>query len=275
MTQPLGAKNTPLDVCEAALAVLHTAEARDKARLSQVLAQQSQTCGLRSKPKKRLMPDRPARPQTPELKAPRDMPRRRAGGTLQNRIALLHALAHIELNAIDLAWDAAGRFGPDMPEAFSHDWIKVANDEAKHFLMLADRLDALGSHYGALPAHDGLWQAAYDTRGDLAGRLSVVPLVLEARALDVSPPTIERLRKQGDDASADILQIIYTEEIDHVRIGAHWFYKTAEDLGEAPESLFDSCLERFFSTRPKPPFNHAARRLAGIEDSLYDLEKRG
>jgi uncharacterized ferritin-like protein (DUF455 family) len=275
MTPPLKANETPLDVCEAALAVLSTADAREKARLSQTLAQQSKAFGLRAAPRKQRMPDRPARPQTPQLKAPRDMPKRRAGGTQQNRIALLHALAHIELNAIDLAWDAAGRFGPNMPAAFSRDWIKVANDEAKHFLMLAGRLEALGSHYGALPAHDGLWQAAFDTRGDLAARLSVVPLVLEARALDVSPPTIERLRKQGDDASADILHIIYTEEIDHVRIGAHWFYKIAEDLGEDPESLFDSRLERFFSTRPKPPFNHAARRLAGIADSLYDLEKRG
>lgn len=265
----------PIDVCACALAVLGTADAREKARLSSCLADQMQRFGLAREQRKQVMPQRPARPKTPELKAPRDMPKRRAGGMLQNRIALLHALAHIELNAIDLAWDAAGRFGPDMPLAFSRDWIDVGKDEAKHFVMLAERLEALGSHYGALPAHDGLWQAAYDTRNDLAARLSVVPLVLEARALDVSPPTIERMRKQGDHESADILQVIYTEEINHVRIGAHWFYEVAAQLGEKPETLFDSRLERFFSTRPKPPFNHAARRLAGIEDSLYDLEKRG
>ncbi|MEM6680624.1 MAG: ferritin-like domain-containing protein [Pseudomonadota bacterium] len=263
----------PETVAAAAHAVLTTADPFEKARMSHDLfclsLLQRLPAGGRC-----TLPDRPARPARPELKAPKDMPKRRGGGTLHNRIALLHALAHIELNAIDLAWDAAGRFGADMPDAFSFDWISVANDEAKHFLMLAERLSELGSSYGALPAHDGLWQAAYDTHDNLAARLSVVPMVLEARALDVSPPTITRLRNQADHDSADILQIIYDEEIEHVGIGAKWFFYLAKKQGSEPESLFDDSLERYFSSRPKPPFNYQARRKAGLYDSLYDPEKR-
>lgn len=265
---------TPLDVCSAALAVLGTADAREKALLSQTLAEQALHHGLASNQGKQPMPDRPARPDTPVLKLPRDMPKRRAGTSMQHRIALLHALAHIELNAIDLAWDAAGRFGHEMPSSFSLDWISVGGDEGRHFLMLAERLEQLGSHYGALPAHDGLWQAAYDTRSNIAGRLSIVPLVLEARGLDVSPPTIARLRNQDDHASADMLQVIYDDEIGHVGIGAKWFYEVAAQQGEIPENLFDDCIDRFFSSTPKPPFNHEARRRAGLKDSLYDREKR-
>lgn len=270
----LASSHAPIDAAIAALAVLNTQDAREKALLSQTLAQQAERYGLTEHQSKHPMPDRPGRPAAPELKPPREMPKRRAGTSMQHRISLLHALAHIELNAIDLAWDAAGRFGPDMPADFSADWISVGKDEAKHFLMLADRLETLGSYYGALPAHDGLWQAAYDTRNNLAARLSVVPLVLEARALDVSPPTIARLRNQGDDESADMLQIIYDEEVGHVAIGAKWFYRIAAESGQIPENLFDECIERFFSSKPKPPFNHEARRRAGLKDSLYDREKR-
>lgn len=262
------------DVRGAALDVLNTVDAREKAHVSQRLAKLLQGGDLVFLSTDAVMPDRPARPLKPTLKAPRDMPKRRAGGSLQNRIALLHALAHIELNAIDLAWDAAGRFGADMPPEFSQDWIGVGGDEARHFLMLADRLEQLGSSYGDLPAHDGLWQAAFDTRSDLAARLTIVPLVLEARGLDVSPPTIHRLRSQGDEESADILQTIYEDEIGHVRIGARWFYDAAQNRRVNPQELFDACLKRFFSGSLKPPFNYTARRLAGLEDGLYDLEKR-
>ncbi|MEO0412648.1 MAG: ferritin-like domain-containing protein [Pseudomonadota bacterium] len=260
-------------ITEAALAVLSVGDARAKAHMSQEMAaraiDQDLPIGAAI-----ALPDRPARPSKPELRAPRDMPKRRKGGSAQTSIALLHALAHIELNAIDLAWDAAGRFGPDMPRGFALDWIKVGADEARHFLMLADRLKDIGSHYGALPAHDGLWQAAQDTHGDLAGRLSVVPLVLEARALDVSPPTIARLRENSDDASANILQIIYEDEIGHVEVGARWFYHIAKKRGEPAQQLFDKCLERFFSGQPKGPFNDAARQRAGLPPSLYDRSKR-
>jgi len=273
LTKPVSIEDVEC-IGAAGLAVLKCGDARAKARLTQALAAYIESGALGPSSAPMALPDRPARPLLPELKVPKDMPKRRGGGTLENRIALLHALAHIELNAIDLAWDAAARFGHDMPPEFSLDWVRVAKDEAKHFLMLADRLESLGSAYGALPAHDGLWQAAFDTRDNLAARLSVVPMVLEARALDVSPPTIKRLRNQGDTDSANILQIIYEDEIDHVSVGARWFYSIAEKHGKSPEILFDECLERYFSTRPKPPFNYAARRKAGLKDSLYSKDKR-
>ena len=143
-------------------------------------------------------PDRPARPEKPELLDPRDVPRRRPGSP-QGRIALLHAVAHIELNAVDLHWDIIARFADQpMPPGFYDDWVKAADEEAKHFNLICDCLEALGSHYGALPAHVGMWRAAEDTAGDLHGRLAVVPMVLEARGLDVTPGMIEVFRKAGD-----------------------------------------------------------------------------
>ncbi|MFW6027653.1 MAG: ferritin-like domain-containing protein, partial [bacterium] len=170
-----------------------------------------------------VMPDRPGRPERPPLLPPRDVPRRPLSSP-EGRIALLHALAHIELNAVDLAWDLAGRFGRDIGErAFFDDWTKVGGEEGVHFLLLEARLNELGSYYGALGAHDGLWQAAEDTAHDALARLAVVPLVLEARGLDVSPGMIERLRAAGDGASANILQRIYDDEIGHVAAGMRWF----------------------------------------------------
>jgi len=159
------------------------------------------------------IPARPARPKLPQLMAPRLMPRRRVGG-VRGRIALLHAVAHIELNAIDLAWDLIGRFGAlDWPAEFFDDWVGVADDEARHFTMLAARLNELGAGYGDLPAHDGLWEAAMATSHDPLARLAVVPMVLEARGLDVTPAMIARLQRADDDASAAILEIILREEI--------------------------------------------------------------
>ena len=158
------------------------------------------------------MPDRPARPEAPELLPPSRMPNRRRGCSQTNRIAMLHAFAHIEFVAIDLAFDAAGRFGAGQPREFVTDWLSVGADEAMHFALLRRRLVALGSDYGALPAHDGLWEAAEATRDDLMARLAVVPMVLEARGLDVSPATIARLEAAGDRTSARILARIYALE---------------------------------------------------------------
>ena len=149
--------------------------------------------------------------------------------TEAGRIALLHALAHIELNAIDLSWDIVARFagwseaGRRLPKAFFDDWVGVADDEARHHAMLEARLNRLGASYGDLPAHDGLWQASMATAHDLAARLALVPLVLEARGLDVTPAMIESLRRHGDDDSADALQIIHDDEIGHVAAGKRWF----------------------------------------------------
>ena len=148
------------------------------------------------------------------------MRKRKITAAPAGRIALLHAIAHIELNAVDLAWDAVARF-PDagFPRAYVDDWVRVADEESKHFLLLADRLEAMGSRYGAMPAHDGLWQAAEQTMDDPLARHAVVPLVLEARGLDVTPAMVAKLRSVGDDASADIFQIIYDDEIGHVAVG--------------------------------------------------------
>jgi uncharacterized ferritin-like protein (DUF455 family) len=154
------------------------------------------------------MPEQPAWPEELELLPPSRMPKRGRGGSDRNRIALWHALAHIEFVAIDLALDMAGRFGREMGREFVADFLAVAADEAMHFALIERHLRALGSHYGALPAHAGLWQAAFDTRHDVAARLAVVPMVLEARGLDVTPATLERVRLSGDERGARILQRI-------------------------------------------------------------------
>ena len=155
-------------------------------------------------------PLRPARPVYPELRPPRDMPKRRNFGSLAGRTALLHALAHIELNAIDLAWDMVARFADaGLPREFLNDWVGVASEEAHHFSLLSARLADFGAKYGDLPAHDGLWEAAAATAGDLLARLAVVPLVLEARGLDVTPAMTEQLDRLGDAKSSAVLRLIY------------------------------------------------------------------
>jgi uncharacterized ferritin-like protein (DUF455 family) len=215
------------------------------------------------------MPDRPARPARPGLLPPRDMPRRRIGGT-KGRIALLHAVAHIELNAIDLAWDLIGRFtAEDWPEEFYIDWLGVAEDEARHFTMLRARLRDLDADYGDLPAHDGLWQAAIETAKDPLARLAVVPMVLEARGLDVAPGMIARLRGVGDDASADILEIIFQEEINHVTAGTHWFSYLCQKRGVPENETWRELVQKHHRGTLKPPFNEEARRAAGMASELY------
>lgn len=185
-------------------------------------------------------PDRPGRPERPLLVAAREVPKRSASSP-EGRIALLHALAHIELNAIDLALDIVGRFGTGAEldghhAAFAADWVGVARDEAKHFLLLAERLEALGSAYGGLPAHDGLWQTALKSKDSLLDRLAIAPLVHEARGLDVTPGLINRLREAKDDASAAILDIIYRDEIGHVGVGHKWFCHACAVHGQPPEA---------------------------------------
>jgi uncharacterized ferritin-like protein (DUF455 family) len=216
-------------------------------------------------------PDRPARPARPLLLAPREMPKRKAGPSLAGRIALLHSLAHIELNAIDLAWDLIARFAaPHLPRAFFDDWVEVGDQEAAHFELLATRLSELGAAYGDLPAHDGLWQAALETRHDLLARLAIAPLVLEARGLDVTPGMIAALRRHGDEASAAALAVIYREEIGHVAAGKRWFDWLAGERGLEPAAAFRDLVQRHFRGRLKPPFNAAARDAAGMSAAFYD-----
>jgi uncharacterized ferritin-like protein (DUF455 family) len=217
----------------------------------------------------RVMPDRPLRPDRPILLAPNKMPKRRRGGSAAGRIAMLHAFAHIEYVAIDLALDMTGRFGKGQPRNFVTDWLGVAADEAMHFALLDRRLHALGSHYGALPAHDGLWDAAKATAHDLMARLAVVPMVLEARGLDVSPATIARFNQTGDTVSAAILNRIYHDEIRHVGIGSHWFANLCDSHGELPGKQWEALVRKHFRGLLKLPFNDSARESAGLSRVHY------
>jgi uncharacterized ferritin-like protein (DUF455 family) len=215
------------------------------------------------------MPDRPERPERPELLAPAQMPKRGKGGSARGRIALLHALAHIEFVAIDLAFDMAGRFGASFPPAFAGDWIGVGADEAMHFALLDRRLRALGSGYGELPAHDGLWAAAAATAHDPLARLAVVPMVLEARGLDVTPAMIQRFRAAGDARSAAILGRILADEIRHVATGVRWFGIGCEARRIEPVAEWKRLVHRYFGGALKPPFNDSARSRAGLSREFY------
>ncbi len=214
-------------------------------------------------------PASPARPPLPELLDPRDVPRRRPGSPT-GRIALLHAVAHIELNAVDLHWDIIARFTHHpMPIGFYDDWVKCADEEAKHFNLICDCLEALGSHYGAMPAHAGMWRAASDTAHDLHGRLAVVPMVLEARGLDVTPGMSEVFRRAGDAAAVTALEVIYSEEVAHVAYGSKWFNWLCGRAGTDPKDDFHRLVRQYFHGTLKPPFNEEKRADAGIPPDFY------
>lgn len=216
-------------------------------------------------------PDRPARPDRPVLMPPRDIPKRGRAGTMGSRIALIHAVAHIELNAIDLALDLMARFAtPDLPESFFADWLKVADDEARHFLMLRGRLLTLEADYGDLPAHDGLWEAANATSGDILARLAVAHMVLEARGLDVTPAMIERFSRLGDEDTANVLKTIYADEITHVATASDWFTRLSGLSGKARDQRWQELVRQGFGGKLKPPFNAAARRAAGMQPGMYE-----
>jgi uncharacterized ferritin-like protein (DUF455 family) len=218
-----------------------------------------------------LPPRRPARPWRPVLRPPKEMPKRRAFGSAAGRIALLHALAHIELNAIDLGWDIIARFsGESVPRAFFDDWVGVASEEALHFELLAQRLADFGARYGDLPAHDGLWESAAATTDDLLDRLAVVPLVLEARGLDVTPEMAARLERVDDPQSAAVLRRIYEDEIGHVAVGVRWFDRLCRTRGLAPDETFRARVRRCFKGDLKPPFNCEARAAAGFPADYYE-----
>ena len=258
------------DLASSAVAVLRTPDPTSKANLSRRFAA-GWRGGSISDIGDAEPPDRPARPDRPPLLAPREMPKRRAGGSLAGRIALLHALAHIELNAIDLAWDLIARFADaGLPRQFFDDWVCVADEEGKHFLLLRERLADLNAAYGDLPAHDGLWEAATETAGDLLARLAVVPLVLEARGLDVTPAMIDRLESQGDEASAAVLKVIYQDEIGHVSTGRRWFEYLCADRGLPPEPTYHQLVRQYFRGQLKRPFNRSARDLAGFSAGFYE-----
>lgn len=261
-----------MTLAEMAVEVLTTADGRAKTALSRRHAAAwfgaRQTGG--SLPVGHATPpDFPARPEAPPLLAPRDVPRRRPG-TLAGRQALLHAVAHIELNAVDLHWDIIARYTDHpMPMGFYDDWVKAADEESKHFNLISDCLESMGSHYGAMPAHAGMWRAAADTKDDLHGRLAVVPMVLEARGLDVTPGMIEIFRKAGETAAVAAMQVIYAEEVSHVAYGSKWFNWLCGRDGTDPKEVFHRLVRHYFHGALKPPFNEEKRADAGLPPDFY------
>ncbi len=214
-------------------------------------------------------PLRPARPEKPELLDPRDVPRRRPGSPA-GRIAILHAVAHIELNAVDLHWDIVARFGDvPMPMGFYDDWVKSADEESKHYNLICDCLENMGSFYGALPAHAGMWRAAEDTAEDIMGRLAVVPMVLEARGLDVTPGMIEIFEKAGETETVEALKVIYAEEVGHVAYGSKWFHFLCGRHEKDPKEVFHELVRKYFHGALKPPFNEEKRAEAGLPPDFY------
>ncbi|KAM4747842.1 uncharacterized protein HI_0077-like isoform 2-T3 [Rhinophrynus dorsalis] len=202
--------------------------------------------------------------------------KRGKGGTLASRIALLHSLANIEQWAIDLSWDIIARFsgfklknGESLPQEFFSDFVKVAGDEAKHYRLLEKRLIELGSNFGALPVHNGLWQSAADTAHDLLGRLAIVHMVHEARGLDVHPKTLQRFSAQGDESSVKVLEVIYTDEITHVAAGLKWFTYICTKEQRDCLSTFHELVPLYFKGYLKPPFNAEGRRSAGMSEEWY------
>lgn len=207
----------------------------------------------------------PGRPQRPELVAPAQV-KHRSMATVEGRAALLHALAHIEFNAVNLALDVLWRFA-GMPETFYRDWLRVAREEAYHFDLLRQRLVALGHAYGDFPAHNGLWDMAERTSADLLARLALVPRTLEARGLDASPMIRNKLAGAGDAESAAIVDIILRDEIGHVAIGNQWFKHLCAQAGKESVACYAELAQRYGAPRLRGPFNLEARRAAGFDDA--------
>ena len=214
-------------------------------------------------------PDMPERPASPALLDPREVPRRKPGSP-EGRNALLHAVAHIELNAVDLHWDIIARFTDvTMPIGFYDDWVKAADEESKYFNLMCDCLEVNGSHYGAMPAHAGMWRAAEDTADDFMGRLAVVPMVLEARGLDVTPGMIKVFQNAKDKGAVAALETIYAEEVHHVAYGSKWFHFLCGRHDLDPTGVFHDLVRKYFHSSLKPPFNEEKRAEAGIPPDFY------
>ena len=253
------------NIFEVALDCLLCPDPAEKCRLTAAAAEAvvRGTLQVRTAPPPRAV-EAPGRPACPRLVKPRDLPRRKAG-SVEGRAVLLHALAHIEFNAINLAWDAVYRFR-DMPAAFYADWANVAREEALHFRLLCDCLQRLGYAYGSFDAHNGLWEMACRTAHDSLVRMALVPRVLEARGLDVTPAILGRLRKSGDGCAVEALEVIQRDEIGHVEIGSRWFRYLCERRGLDPGTTFIELLDEYMPGKVRPPFHYEARRQAGFND---------
>jgi uncharacterized ferritin-like protein (DUF455 family) len=220
---------------------------------------------------------RAGHPPRPLLVHPSKLPRRRLGSEA-GRLALIHAITHIEFNAVNLAWDAVQRF-PDMPADFYSDWIQVAVEEVEHFQLLQARLHAAGVAYGDYPAHNGLWEMAQRTAHDPLIRMALVPRMLEARGLDVTPGIMQRFKEIGDSETVAALDVILREEVGHVQFGSRWFNYLCEQRELQPEETYFNLLESFRDGEIRCPLHHQARREAGFSQSelerLEALCKRG
>lgn len=213
----------------------------------------------------------PGRPARPELVPPLEVPRRKMT-TPAGRAAMIHALAHIEFNAVNLALDAAYRFR-DMPMDFYGDWLKVAAEEALHFKLLRGHLRSMGYDYGDFPAHNGLWEMAVKTAHDPLVRMALVPRVLEARGLDATPAIVEKLKSVNDMRAVEILGIVERDEIGHVAIGSRWYLYLCEQRGLEPLATFKKLLKEYDAPPLKPPFNYAGRKAGGFsQEELGWLE---
>ncbi|MEM9844455.1 MAG: ferritin-like domain-containing protein [Pseudomonadota bacterium] len=259
-------------LAEMATEVLTTADGRAKTALSRAHAARwfaARDAGKSLPIGQATPPPRPQRPERPTLLDPRDVPRRKPG-TEAGRQAILHAVAHIELNAVDLHWDIIARFtDTTMPLGFYDDWVRAADEESKHFNLICDCLERQGSFYGALDAHAGMWRAAEDTATDLMGRLAVVPMVLEARGLDVTPGMITIFERAKETATVEALQTIYAEEVAHVAYGSKWFHFLCGRHDLDPKDVFHDLVRRYFHGGLKPPFNEEKRAEAGLPPDFY------
>ncbi|MES1925089.1 ferritin-like domain-containing protein [Salinisphaera sp. T31B1] len=254
---------TPSDV----YAALMEADPARKCALARALhvADSAQLATADGTPEAVPVPGRPARPA---LVHPARLAKRGLGRP-EGRAALIHAVAHIEFNAINLGLDAAYRFR-GMPAAFYADWLRVAADESRHFELLNARLADHGLAYGDFDAHNGLWEMAVKTAHDVMIRMALVPRVLEARGLDVTPGMIERLRQAGDRETVAVFEIILEEEVPHVEIGTRWFRYCAEPRGLDPDATFTSLLDEYMNGGPPGPYNFPARRQAKFSETELD-----
>ena len=259
------------DLHAAAKRCLDATDPSDKLRLTRDTWQAFQAGELRADPAS-PPPEpigSPGRPAKPVLVDARKLPQRGLGSA-EGRVALVHAVAHIEFNAINLAWDAVYRFRVK-PDDYYRDWASCAHDEARHFAMLSERLTELGHAYGDFDAHDGLWQMAEKTADNDTARMALVPRVLEARGLDVTPGMIERLRHLGDDRTVAILEVILREEVAHVAAGTRWFQHCCERDGIEPVDTFFRLIRDYMGVELRGPFNRPARSEAGFSPFELDV----
>ena len=262
----------PLELRQQALHALLEPDPQRKVLLAQHIWAQAATILIAETADLQAPTGLPGCPVRPELRSHLDVPKR-SPFTQEGLAALLHAVTHIEFNAINLALDAAWRFG-GMPHAYYLDWLKVASEEAQHFSLLRAHLQTMGYDYGDFPAHTGLWDMTAKTEDDVLARMALVPRTLEARGLDATPPMQAKLRKVGTPAAlraVEILDIILRDEIGHVAIGNHWYRHLCSQRGLDPIATYAVLAKHYGAPRLKGPLNLDARREAGFEDAELAL----